>query len=81
MRDSTLSNVDVTVIAEEPRIAPHIEAMRQVIAHDLEILPTAVGIKATTNERLGAIGRAEGIAVLAIATIIDRRLQELLERM
>lgn len=73
-----IGNVDVTVIAERPRIAPHIAAMQAVIAQQLEIAPTAVGIKATTNERLGAIGREEGIAVLAIATIIERRFLELL---
>jgi 2-C-methyl-D-erythritol 2,4-cyclodiphosphate synthase len=71
-----ISNVDVTVIAEHPRIAPYIEAMRAVIAQDLQILGTGIGIKATTNEGLGAIGRAEGIAALAIATIIDRRLMD-----
>lgn len=71
-----ISNVDLTVIAEQPKIAPHIAAMQAVIAQDLQIPQTAAGIKATTNERLGAIGREEGIAVLAIATIIDRRLLE-----
>ena len=69
-----ISNVDVTVIAERPRVAPHVAAMQTVIAQELGIATTAVGIKATTNERLGAIGREEGIATLAIATIIDRRL-------
>ncbi len=67
-----ISNVDLTVIAERPRIAPHIAAMQAVIAQELGIAATTVGIKATTNERLGAIGREEGIAALAIATIIDR---------
>ncbi len=67
-----ISNVDLTVIAERPRIAPHIAAMQAVIAQELGIAATTVGIKATTNERLGAIGRGEGIAALAIATIIDR---------
>lgn len=71
-----LSNVDVTVIAERPKVAPHIAAMRAVIAHDLELSIGCVGIKATTNEKLGAIGRSEGIAALAIATILDRRLME-----
>jgi 2-C-methyl-D-erythritol 2,4-cyclodiphosphate synthase len=71
-----ISNVDATVIAEQPRIAPHIEAMRAVIGHDLRIPTTSIGIKATTNEGLGAIGRTEGIAALAVATIIDRRLME-----
>ena len=71
-----ISNVDMTLIAEHPRVAPHIEAMRAVIAQDLGIPSTGIGIKATTNEKLGAIGRAEGIAALAIATIIDRRLMD-----
>ena len=68
-----ISNVDLTVVAERPRIAPHIAAMQAVMAQELGISTTAVGIKATTNERLGAIGREEGIAALAIATIIDRQ--------
>lgn len=72
----SISNVDMTVIAEQPRIAPHIETMRLVIALDLDVPTTAIGIKATTNERMGAIGRSEGIAALAIATILDRRLLE-----
>jgi 2-C-methyl-D-erythritol 2,4-cyclodiphosphate synthase len=73
-----ISNVDLTVVAERPRIAPQIGAMQAVIAQDLSISTTVVGIKATTNERLGALGREEGIASIAIATIIDR---QLLERM
>jgi 2-C-methyl-D-erythritol 2,4-cyclodiphosphate synthase len=73
-----ISNVDLTVVAERPRIAPHIGAMQAVIAQDLGISNNAVGIKATTNERLGALGREEGIAAIAIATIIDK---QLLERM
>ena len=52
------------------KIAPYIEAMRTVIATDLGIAPNAIGLKATTNEQLGSIGRGEGIAVVAIATII-----------
>ena len=71
-----ISNVDVTVIAEQPRIAPYIVAMRAIIAQDLGIPSTGIGIKATTNEKLGAIGRAEGIAALAIATIFGRRLMD-----
>jgi len=71
-----LANVDITIIAERPKIAPHIAAMRSVIARELQIPETSVGIKATTNEQLGAIGREEGIAALAVATIIGRRLME-----
>lgn len=66
-----IGNIDVTVIAERPRIAPHITAMRDVIAADLGIPENRASIKATTNEQLGAIGREEGIAALAIATILD----------
>jgi 2-C-methyl-D-erythritol 2,4-cyclodiphosphate synthase len=71
-----IGNVDLTIIAEWPKIAPHIAAMQAVIAQELGVPPTGVGIKATTNERLGAIGREEGIAVMAIATIIERTFLE-----
>jgi len=62
-------NVDVTVITEEPKIAPHISAMRKIIAQAIAVDGSYVGVKATTNERLGAIGRSEGIAAMAIATV------------
>ncbi len=62
-------NVDATVIAERPRIAPHAPLMRERIAERLGIPTDAVGVKATTNERLGALGREEGIAALAVALL------------
>jgi 2-C-methyl-D-erythritol 2,4-cyclodiphosphate synthase len=62
-------NIDVTVIAEEPKIAPHIPAMRKIIADAISLGELSISIKATTNERLGAIGRGEGIAAMAIATV------------
>lgn len=62
-------NVDATLIAEEPRIGPYTSAMCDTIAAILRIPPSAVSIKATTNEGLGFIGRREGIAALAIATL------------
>jgi 2-C-methyl-D-erythritol 2,4-cyclodiphosphate synthase len=62
-------NVDATIIAEAPRILPHREAMRGNIGAALGIPPTRVGIKATTNEMLGAIGRREGIAAMAVAQV------------
>jgi len=62
-------NIDVTVIAEEPRIAPHIPAMRKTIAAAISLGESSISIKATTNERLGAIGRGEGIAAMAVATV------------
>jgi 2-C-methyl-D-erythritol 2,4-cyclodiphosphate synthase len=64
-----IANVDATVIAEAPRVEPHIAAMRRAIAGALGIAEDAVGVKATTNEGMGFIGRAEGIAALAIATL------------
>jgi 2-C-methyl-D-erythritol 4-phosphate cytidylyltransferase / 2-C-methyl-D-erythritol 2,4-cyclodiphosphate synthase len=63
-------NVDTTVLAEAPRLAPHVSLMRERIAACLGIAPDAVGVKATTNEGMGAIGRGEGIAALAIATLV-----------
>lgn len=62
-------NVDATLIAEAPRIAPHIPAMREKIAAALNLDPSRVSIKATTNEGLGAIGRGEGMAAMAVATV------------
>jgi 2-C-methyl-D-erythritol 2,4-cyclodiphosphate synthase len=65
-----LLNVDATVIAQQPRIGPHIAAMRERLAGALAVPPDAVSIKATTTDHLGALGRAEGIGAQAIASII-----------
>ena len=62
-------SVDATVIAEAPKIAPHIQAMRQKIAAAIGVSESSVSLKATTNEKLGPIGRGEGIAAMAIATV------------
>ena len=62
-------NVDATIIAQAPRMAPHVPRMTGNIAADLGIKPAAVSIKATTTENLGYIGREEGIAAQAIALI------------
>jgi len=62
-------NVDGTIVAERPKIAPHVQAMRECIAGDLALAPDAVSVKATTTEKMGFTGRAEGIASLAIALI------------
>lgn len=63
------SNVDVVVIAEQPRIGPYRAAMRAALAPVLGIEPGAISIKGKSNEGMGWIGRAEGIACIAIATI------------
>lgn len=65
-------NVDVTVIAEAPRIAPYRGAMQATIAAVLDLPPDAVNLKATTNERLGWLGRQEGIAAMAVAALEER---------
>jgi 2-C-methyl-D-erythritol 2,4-cyclodiphosphate synthase len=62
-------NVDATVIAQAPRIAPHRAAMVANIAADLGIAPAAVNVKATTTEHLGFLGRMEGIAAQAVALL------------
>lgn len=67
------SNIDATLLAEVPRIGPHVPLMRERIAACLDLSPDAVGVKATTNETLGAIGRREGIAALAVATLYAAR--------
>jgi 2-C-methyl-D-erythritol 2,4-cyclodiphosphate synthase len=67
-----VGNVDLTIVAEAPKIAPHIPAMRERIAADLAIAPDAVGLKATTNEKMGFVGRREGIAAMAVALIARR---------
>ena len=65
----SVGNVDITIIAEEPKLAPYNEQMRKNIADTLEIPETAVNIKATTEEGLGFTGRGEGIAAFAACTI------------
>jgi len=62
-------NVDATIVAEAPRMAPHVARMIGNIAADLGLAPAAINIKATTTEQLGFIGRGEGIAAMAVALI------------
>jgi 2-C-methyl-D-erythritol 2,4-cyclodiphosphate synthase len=64
-----ISNVDISIIAEKPMIYPHIPVMKENIAAALKIPVARVGIKATTNEGLGSIGRNEGMAAFAVASI------------
>ena len=65
----TIQNVDVTVVAERPRVAPHRDDMVQRIAEALGADPAIISIKATTTDGMGFIGRAEGIAALAVASV------------
>ncbi len=62
-------NIDASLIAEAPKISPHLDAMKANLASALGIKPQRVGVKATTNEVLGFIGRREGIAAMAVASV------------
>jgi 2-C-methyl-D-erythritol 2,4-cyclodiphosphate synthase len=64
-----VSNVDGTVVAQQPRLAPHIPAMRALLANDLGLAEGRVNIKATTTEGMGFAGRGEGIAAYAVALL------------
>jgi len=65
----TIHNIDATLIAEEPKISPHLAAMKSRVGGAIGLQPPFVGIKATTNETLGFLGRGEGIAAIASACV------------
>jgi 2-C-methyl-D-erythritol 2,4-cyclodiphosphate synthase len=67
--DGRIVNVDATIVAEAPKLVPHIHAMKLHLSQELGINPRRVGIKATTNEGLGFVGREEGIAAIAVVSI------------
>ena len=67
-----LANADVTVICEQPRVAPHAEAMRRHLASDLSCDVTQISVKATTSEKLGFTGREEGIAAQAVVLLVPK---------
>lgn len=65
-----IGNLDVTIIAQAPKMRPHIDAMRAIIADDLQCDVEQVNVKATTTEKLGFTGRSEGIACEAVALLV-----------
>lgn len=67
-----LGNADMTIIAQAPKMAPHLPAMRTCLSDDLQVAPSQVNIKATTTERLGFTGREEGIAAQAVVLLTER---------
>lgn len=69
LRQGRLINVDATLIAQAPKLMPHVQAMKANVAAALGLDPKKVGIKATTNEQMGFIGREEGIAAMAVASV------------
>ena len=68
-REGRIINIDATLIAQQPKVGPHIPAMKNSIAAALGLTVNRIGIKATTNEHLGFIGREEGIAAMAVASV------------
>jgi 2-C-methyl-D-erythritol 4-phosphate cytidylyltransferase/2-C-methyl-D-erythritol 2,4-cyclodiphosphate synthase len=68
-RGGSIANVDLTILAETPRIAPYVPDMKAYLAAVLQVAPDRVSIKATTTEGMGAIGRREGICAQAVATV------------
>ena len=68
-RKGRLVNVDATIIAQQPKVYPHIAQMKARIAAALGVTPQQVGVKATTNEKMGFVGREEGIAAMAVASV------------
>ena len=73
-------NVDVTIIAERPRVGPRVEDMKATLGAAIGLDPSRVGVKATTNEGLGFLGRGEGIAALAVAEILPQMSEDALAR-
>lgn len=69
LRNGRLVNVDATIIAQQPKLYPHLPAMKKCISEALGLRESQIGIKATTNELLGFIGREEGIAAMAVASL------------
>lgn len=69
----TVVNADVTIVTETPKIAPHRNAMRASLAEALGVGMSDVMVKGKTNERMGWVGRGEGLAVIAVATVVDSR--------
>jgi 2-C-methyl-D-erythritol 2,4-cyclodiphosphate synthase len=68
-RGATLENIDASLVAEAPKIGPHIDKMKAVLGTALALTPDRVGLKATTNEKMGFLGRGEGIAAMAVACV------------
>lgn len=64
-----IGNIDSVVVAERPKLKPHIDAMRDRISHVLHLSPDLIGIKATTNEKLGPVGQEQGICSYAVALL------------
>ena len=70
-----IGNIDSVIVAERPKLKPHLKTMRDRLANTLELNPNQISIKATTNEKLGPVGREEGIAAYAVALLVGNSQQ------
>lgn len=68
----SVGNIDSVIVAERPKLKPHLKMMRDRLSVTLELQPDQISIKATTNEKLGPVGREEGIAAYAVALLVGR---------
>jgi len=68
-QNASIVNIDATIVTEEPKINPHIEAMRSSLSETLCLSGSQIGLKATTHEKMGSLGRSEGIAAMAICSL------------
>jgi 2-C-methyl-D-erythritol 2,4-cyclodiphosphate synthase len=71
-RGYAVGNADITVLAERPKLAPHIDTMRERMAADMQVTIDDVSVKATTTEKLGYVGRCEGIEAHAVVVLVPR---------
>lgn len=67
-----IGNIDSVIVAERPKLKPYIEKMRDRLSSVLNVAPDCIGVKATTNEKLGPVGREEGIAAYAVALLVKQ---------
>lgn len=67
-----INNLDITIVAQAPKLAPHLPAMREILAQDLHTEVNSVSLKATTTEQMGFTGRGEGIAAMAVVLLIPQ---------
>lgn len=66
---ANIANIDAAIVAQVPKLSPHIPRMQEILGKNLGVAPSAVGIKATTSELMGFTGRKEGIVVIAVASV------------
>ena len=67
-----INNLDITIVAQAPKLAPHLSAMREILAQDLDVEVSSVSLKATTTEQMGFTGRGEGIAAMAVVLLMPQ---------